>query len=237
MIQKKLFVDHVPAILWGTKSNKLWIAVHGNCSSKDDVPIAILAEEAERQGYQVLSFDLPEHGERKDDLAVCKVQTCVKELTVIMRYAKTIAEEINLFACSMGAYFSILSFENEPIRRALFLSPVVNMSRIIDQMMAHFDVSEERLKEEKEIQTPIGQKLYWDYYCYVQEHPIVRWEVPTAILYGGKDTLCEYNVISSFAETFACELKVIEEGEHYFHTSEQLEFYKSWVKEHLNFGG
>jgi esterase/lipase len=141
-----------------------------------------------------------------------------------MRYAKTIAEEISLFACSMGAYFSLLSYQNEPIKQSLFLSPVVNMERIIQHLMTCFDVREERLKAEKEIQTPIGQTLYWDYYCYVQEHPIVRWNVPTDILYGRKDDLCDYDVISSFAKDFSCKLELMEEGEHYFHTPEQLAF-------------
>jgi esterase/lipase len=233
MIKQKFLIDYMPAILWGEKSSKLWVAVHGNCSSKDDVPIEILAQEAEQKGYQVLSFDLPEHGDRKTDPTACKVQTCVKELRIIMRYAKTIAEEISLFACSMGAYFSLLSYQNEPIKQSLFLSPVVNMERIIQHLMTCFDVREERLKAEKEIQTPIGQTLYWDYYCYVQEHPIVRWNVPTDILYGRKDDLCDYDVISSFAKDFSCKLELMEEGEHYFHTPEQLAFFRSWVKQHI----
>ena len=53
-----------------------------------DVVIEILAEEAFQKGYQVLSFDLPEHGERKSDNTPCKVQFCVSDLSVIMNYAK-----------------------------------------------------------------------------------------------------------------------------------------------------
>ena len=49
--------------LWGEPSDRLFIAVHGNMSSKDDDAIVIFAEEATDKGYQVLSFDLPEHGE------------------------------------------------------------------------------------------------------------------------------------------------------------------------------
>ena len=35
-------------------------------SNKEDAVIQILAEEADRKGYQVLSFDLPERGEKKE---------------------------------------------------------------------------------------------------------------------------------------------------------------------------
>ena len=39
-------------------------------------------------GYQLLSFDLPEHGERKDDTTyLCKVHNCVKDLKQIIEYA------------------------------------------------------------------------------------------------------------------------------------------------------
>lgn len=233
MRKQNLFIDGIPAILWGEKSTNLFVAIHGNMSSKDDDPIAILAEETIVRGYQVLSFDLPQHGERKDDSTPCKVQNCVGELEAIMCYAQSIATDISVFACSMGAYFSLVAYQDKPFQQCLFLSPVVNMSRIIENIMTWFDVSKERLKNEKEITIPIGQTLYWDYYCYVQEHPIARWDVPTSILYGSEDNLCEFDMISSFSRTFDCDLQVMEQGEHYFHTPEQLKFLRNWLIEHL----
>ena len=58
---KKINIDNIPAIIWGEKSSKVYIAVHGNMSNKEDKAIQILAEKAANEGYQVLSFDLPEH--------------------------------------------------------------------------------------------------------------------------------------------------------------------------------
>ena len=37
-------------------------------SNKEDEVIKLLVEKVTSRGYQVLSFDLPEHGERKDDV-------------------------------------------------------------------------------------------------------------------------------------------------------------------------
>ena len=48
------------------------------------------------------------------------------------------------------------------------------------------------------------------------------------------NNLCEFEVVSSFADKFACELDVMEKGEHYFHTSAQLEYYREWLAKHLN---
>lgn len=74
----------------------------------------------------------------------------------------------------------------------LFFSPIVNMERIISNMMEGFQVNEERLKAECEIQLSIGQTLEWNYYYYVKENPICfEWNVPTSILYGSDDNLSE----------------------------------------------
>lgn len=234
MIKQKLTIKGIPAIIWGEESPKLFIAVHGNMSSKADDVIVILAEKAIQSGYQVLSFDLPEHGDRRNDPTPCKVQNCVKDLSTIMEYTKTEWNEISLFACSMGAYFSLLTYKDADLKQSIFLSPVVDMARIINNMMTWFSISEEQLKTEKEIATPIGQILYWDYYCYVKEHPVNSWNKPTAILYGSADDLCEFDTVSNFAQQFNCDLTVMEHGEHYFHTKEQLNFFKQWIEKRIS---
>ncbi|MCM3291379.1 alpha/beta hydrolase [Paenibacillus sp. MER 180] len=233
MIKNNLKIENIPAILWGDKSDKLFVVVHGNMSNKADDSIIVFAEEATAAGYQVLSFDLPQHGDRKDEPYLCNVQNCVQDLNTIMTYAKSLSNHISLFACSMGAYFSLLAYSHEPLKQCLFLSPVVNMERIINNMMTWFNVSESRLKIEKEIATPIGQTLYWDYYCYVKEHPIVAWNIPTSILYGSEDNVCEFDVVSEFNKRFNCNLQVMENGEHYFHTEEQLQVFRQWLKKHI----
>ncbi len=230
MIMQKLTIAGIPAIIWGEKSPKLFIAVHGNMSNKMDTVIASFAEKLTQSGFQVLSFDLPEHGERKNDPTPCKVQACVKELARIMEFAKTGWDQISLFACSMGAYFSLLAYKNIDLKQSLFLSPVVDMERIIKNMMTWFNISEAQLRAEKQVETPIGQPLYWDYYCYVKEHPIDCWNKPTAILYGSDDDLCEVDTVLNFTQQFNCELTIMEKGEHYFHTEEQLEFFRSWIE-------
>jgi len=233
MIKTHFTIEGIPAILWGEPSGKLFIAVHGNMSSKEDEVIVIFAEEAINKGYQVLSFDLPEHGDRKDEAYACNVQNCVSDLTAIVRYAQTIASNISLFACSMGAYFSLLAYKDLPLEQCLFLSPVLNMERIINNMMQWFNVSEDRLKAEKEIETPIGQTLYWDYYCYVKSHPIDTWNKPTAILYGSDDDITEFDVVSGFAKRYHCKLQVLEHGEHYFHNDQQLHYFRQWLRDNL----
>jgi esterase/lipase len=224
-----LKIDTIPSILWGEESKKLFIAVHGNMSNKSDGVIKILSENAVGKNYQVLSFDLPEHGERKTTGYLCKVQNCVKDLRDIMNYARKMYDEISLFACSMGAYFSLLEYYNEDLNQCLFISPVVDMKKIIDNMMVWANVSEKELKEKEQINTEFGQTLYWDYYKYVKEHPIGMWDKRTDILYGAKDNLVSRETIEKFVNKSKCNLTIIEDGEHYFHTKEELNYYKNWL--------
>lgn len=226
----RINISNIPSIIWGKKSNRVFIAVHGNMSNKEDEVIKILAENVVSKGYQLLSFDLPEHGARKDDTNyLCKVQNCVKDLKQIIEYAKKNYQEINLWACSMGAYFSLLAYKDEDIKQCLFLSPVVNMKVIIDNMMLWSNTTEEKLKEKQEIKTDCGQTLYWDYYEYVKNNPITNWNKKTYILYGNKDNMQNEDIIKNFSNNFNCDLSILDGGEHYFHTEEQLKFYKEWL--------
>ena len=81
--------------------------------------------------------------------------------------------------------------------------------------------------------TPIGETLDWTYYCFVKEHPICYWKTPTYILCGGQDTVCEPDTVSTFAKRFPCQLKLVPEVEHYFHTPEQLDIFSSWRRRYL----
>ena len=229
---KTIQIDGIPGLLWGEKSDKFYIAIHGNMSNKEDTVIRILADVVTRKGYQVLSFDLPEHGERKEDISIqCNPQNCIKELNQIMYYAKEHYNEINLWACSMGAYFSLLTYNDTPIKQCIFLSPVVNMKFIIDNMMSWSTVNIEELKERKVIKTNFGPTLYWDYYKYVEENPIIKWDKKTYILYGSNDDMQNKELVIDFCHSFNCNLTIVEDGEHFFHTDEQLAHYKKWLNE------
>ena len=230
METKRIKINNIPSIIWGEKSSKVFIAIHGNMSNKEDKVIEILANKVTNKGYQLISFDLPEHGERKIDTNyLCKVQNCVNDLKQIIEYAKVNYNEINIWACSIGAYFSLLAYKDEDLKQCLFLSPVVNMKIIIENMMLWSNTTEKELNEKQEIKTDFGQTLYWDYYLYVKENPITNWNKKTYILYGNKDNMQNENIIEDFSNEFNCDLTILKNGEHYFYTEEQLNFYNDWL--------
>ena len=137
-------------------------------------------------------------------------------------------DSITLIANSIGAFFSMNAGIDVMIRSAYFISPIVDMVKLILNMMSWADITEEELKDKGVIPTSFGEDLSWEYLCYVREHPVC-WTVPTRILYGSRDNLTSRETINAFAETHGAELTVMEEGEHWFHTDEQMRFLDNWI--------
>ncbi len=137
-------------------------------------------------------------------------------------------DSVILIANSIGAFFALSSLGGRKISKALLISPIVDMERLILDMMAWANVSESELREKKEIKTSFGETLSWEYLCFVRENPI-QWETHTEILYAGHDELVSRQTVEHFADTHDAKLTVMENGEHWFHTPEQLAFLDDWI--------
>lgn len=231
MLKTNLKIEGIPALLWGEPADRLFIAVHGFMGSKED--FEYLAEEASHKGYQVLSFDLPEHGERKEEGYTCNPPNAVKDLTDVLQYAQTHSNHISLLGCSLGAYFSLLTYSDYLFDQCLFLSPVVDMQHLIDNMMKAAGVSVERLQTEKIIANPNGPLFDWEYYSYVKVHPIEMWNTPTKIFMGSEDEVSEVEVIKKFTSRFNVRLTLLEGGKHYLHTEEETREIKKWLSSRI----
>ena len=132
---------------------------------------------------------------------------------------------ITLIANSIGAYFSMCASHDGYIDKAYFISPVVDMAGLIENMMKASGVSENELKEKGVI-----VDLSWEYYSFVLKNPI-SWKAPTEIIYGSKDNLQSYETVSAFASRHGAGLTVMNGGEHWFHTEEQMRFLDRWLLE------
>ena len=137
-------------------------------------------------------------------------------------------DRLTLVANSIGAFFSMSSLDEALVDRAYFISPVVDMEKLIGRMMGWANVTEQELAEKKEIPTAFGETLLWEYLCYVRAHPLA-WRVPTRILYGEHDNLTDPETISAFARNTGASLTVMPGGEHWFHTDEQMQFLDNWI--------
>lgn len=138
-------------------------------------------------------------------------------------------DALTLVANSIGAYFSMSALSEKLVDSALLISPVVDMERLILDMMGWAGVTEAELQARREIPTSFGETLSWEYLSYVRRHPL-HWSVPTRILYGEKDNLTSYATISAFAQRIHAPLTVMSGGEHWFHTPEQMAFLDDWIR-------
>ena len=143
-------------------------------------------------------------------------------------------ESVSIVANSIGAFFAMNALSGKNIEHAYFISPVVDMERLILDLMRWSNVSEAELADKKIIQTKNwDEPLSWEYLNYVREHPIV-WNAPTDILYGENDVLIPFETISKFIKNTGAIVTVMKNGEHWFHTKPQVDFHDAWLKQCVN---
>lgn len=137
--------------------------------------------------------------------------------------------KIILIANSIGAYFSTCALSNEKIEKAYFISPITDMEALICNMIKQSGISETELREKEFIETEFGETLSWEYLYYVRSHHI-DWGIPTEILYGEHDALTDIKTVTAFADKYNAGLTIMKNGEHWFHTQEQMKFLDDWLK-------
>lgn len=230
MRKERFKIDNIPAVLYGEPSDRLYLFVHGKCGCKEEGEA--FAEIVFPKGWQVLAIDLPKHGERQGSEPGFDPWHVVPELRSMLLYARQGWGHIALRTTSIGAWFSMQAFAEEKFEKALFVSPVLDMEKLIRNMMFWAEVDEKRLEQEGEIPIDFGETLSWRYLQYAREHPVTNWNTNTAILYAGTDNLTDRATVDELVRRFGYGLTVMEDGEHWFHTPEQLAALRNWEEEH-----
>ncbi len=138
-------------------------------------------------------------------------------------------DSLNIIANSIGAFFAFSALSSQHIDNAVMISPIVDMEALIYKMMTCANVTEDELREKKEIPTEFGETLSYEYLTYVRKHPI-SWNIPTQIFYGDKDHMTDIEAITDFAKKTNAKLFIMKNGEHWFHTDEQMNFIDSHIE-------
>jgi pimeloyl-ACP methyl ester carboxylesterase len=152
-----------------------------------------------------------------------------KEIHIAVEKLKCRYKNVILVANSIGAFFSMNADIDDIIQKAYFISPIVDIEKLITNMMQWANVTEQELESEGVIHTDFGEDLSWEYLSYVRSHPIT-WHAPTHILYGSNDHLTSLDTITDFVNKHQATLTVMEGGEHWFHTEDQMLFLDRWIK-------
>jgi uncharacterized protein len=228
---EKATYNNIPLMIYGADSDRVFLYVHGRFSKKEEAESFSLI--AINEGYQVLAFDLPEHGERINENYKCTAKNGKADLLTIMDFVTSRWNNYSLYACSLGAYFSLLAYGTIKFDKVLFVSPILNMKQLIENMMKGSNVSAQDLELRGEIETSFGEVLSWEYYLFVRQNPIMQWNSVTSILYGENDNLTEKSILNEFAEKYNSKVTVIKSGEHYIQKEEHLKILNNWIKQEI----
>lgn len=77
----------------------------------------------------------PDMGERREKGERFLPWYTVPELKTVMQYIGQRWKKTSLIANSLRAWFSMLSFQDVSLEKCLFISPVLDMERLIRNMM------------------------------------------------------------------------------------------------------
>ncbi|MBQ4413589.1 MAG: hypothetical protein II860_05615 [Prevotella sp.] len=115
-------------------------------------------------------------------------------------------QSVSVRANSIGSWFTLLAFQSKKVEQALLVSPILDMKRFIELMPQRED----------------------DYYEWVVNNPITSLVAPTYILRPEVDLIVSEEVGHDFISQHQCQVTIMPDGEHWFHTPEQLAFLKAW---------
>ena len=230
MKKQTMTIAGIPAVLYGSRSRRVYLYVHGKNGCKEEAER--FAGTACAAGWQVLAIDLPEHGARKNSPEQLLPWVVLPELQLVYQYAKFHWRTVSLRATSIGAWLSMLALSEKELKQALFVSPVVDMENLIGKMMQWANVTEAQLEQAGEIPTDLGETLSWPYLCWVREHPL-HWHGRTQVLYGDRDALTSRTLIERFRQESGAHLTIMEGGEHWFHTPVQMAAVQMWEEANL----
>ena len=217
-------IGPTPALLIGEKSEKVFLFVHGLHGQKEEA--LAFAEVAVPKGYQVLAIDLPvERTEQREPLSSLewpsrdgrrqsqrKPWEVLPLLNEVRDYLYENWQSVSIRANSIGSWFSLLAFQGKVVNQALFVSPLLDMKKYIELMPQRED----------------------DYYEWVINNQITSWNAPTFILRPEVDLVVSEEVDQEFISQHHCQVTIMADGEHWFHTPEQLAFLKAWEMSVLN---
>lgn len=125
-------INGVPAKLFRTENaHSTVLAVHGFGGSKESSAISGLAERVCPKGVNVLTFDLPAHGERSGGAEQLDPMRCIEEIVAAEKYIRSeLTDVIYAFATSFGGMCLLHRIERLPhsFRRIVLRVPAVNMA-------------------------------------------------------------------------------------------------------------
>ena len=225
MKKQNLTLAGVPAILYGERSRKVYLYVHGKNGCKEEAER--FAQTACSAGWQVLAIDLPEHGARKDRPEQLLPWAVVPEIQAVYARMQPVWPHIRLYGVSIGAWLAMQALRQQTPEKALLVSPVVDMETLILSLMQRA-VTEEQLQAAGEIPTETLRDAFVAV-SVLGAGASLQWQHPPRCCTADTDALTGHTRgDGAVPRQSGAHLTILEGGEHWFHTEYSWPLLQSW---------
>ncbi|MBE6889471.1 MAG: alpha/beta hydrolase [Ruminococcaceae bacterium] len=172
MKEEYIKIDHIPAKLYSAE-NALGtvLAIHGFAGSKESNAIKALAERLCRDKLNVLTFDLPAHGERTEPSEGLLPDNCIADIIAAENYIKNhFTGTLHAFATSYGAMCLLHRLErgNDSYKSIVLRVPAVNMASSLVRIAAATSKSPSAYKANGQDFVINMQREYRIPYCFYE---------------------------------------------------------------------
>lgn len=135
-----------PAIVWGRESESVYIYVHGRSAGEEEAETLARHARRKRSGDQLRPAG--PWRKRRGKLSLLRAKRSRGTARHPGLRETTVAAPLPVRQ-QPGRVLQLLAYQGERFERCLFLSPIVDLERLIRGMMARLAVDEDALREEE----------------------------------------------------------------------------------------
>lgn len=177
------------------------IAVHGFAGDKESSAISLLAKEMTKEGFGVICFDFPGHGESKVEADYLTIDNCIKDIKIIEEYIKGIYgnhTKIDIFATSFGAYITLLKIfkYNTKYNKIVLRAPAIKMDEILKEALLRESFEEFQKRGVTKLGFNREMNVLFDFYEELKQNKILKMYNNTQkilIIQGTEDDVAPIN--------------------------------------------
>lgn len=219
-------IQDIPVTLYGDHAEQVFLYVHGLGGERKEA--ARFAALACPMGAQVLSVELPKHGERQNEPTPFTAWTVGEELQLVAKELRRYWSRIGCYAVSFGAYCVLTGLGEKRFLPLMLQSPMVDLADWIRVRMARYHITEADLRAQGSIDTPAGT-LDFDTLSRAKAAR-VNCCSDVYILCAKDDAEIANDAVLAFAKRFDAKLTLLPDVEHWFHTPTQLAALTAWER-------
>lgn len=232
MMKNELFIDNGErpiggTLYYGSGFDNTIVALHGYSSSRKSEHIRELAEIATQNKTAVLSFDLPEHGDRRSQRATLNMRNCVEDLKTVIAYAREeLTDKISLYGSSFGAYVCLVgSVGDFAIEKYMLRVPALNPIKVLSKVMKDVSDAETEKLRKLILEITAGGRAF-DVYDLVRKYKYS----PIDIIYSINDEYVDGADVRRFEAIDTSRIRLTSTGGgHDFTTTTAHKAYTEWL--------